>query len=110
LLTNAVYTSIKFLLKIEKVIPQCKPCLPSFCVNVPIHSHPFRDHSKCKVLPNKDHAMCGKERFIGIQTTLLPHPQRSGSSGLDEMSGMFYRRGQAMEEGESFWSLIIYDH
>jgi hypothetical protein len=26
----------------------------------------------CKVLPNKDHATCGREKFWGIQTTGLP--------------------------------------
>jgi hypothetical protein len=24
-------------------------------------------HYMCNVLPNKDHAMCGKERFIGTR-------------------------------------------
>jgi hypothetical protein len=57
----------------------------------------------CKVLLNKDHAMCVKERFIKIQTMWLD-PLRSRSSGLGEMSGVFYKRVLAMGEGESFWS------
>jgi hypothetical protein len=63
----------------------------------------------CKELPNKDHGMCGKERFIRNQTTGL---SLSGSecSSLAEMGSGLYRRGQAMGEGESLWSLIICDH
>jgi hypothetical protein len=56
---------------------------------------------------------CGKERFIKLQITGLPpppHPRGQGESSLAEMSGVFYRRGQAMGEGESLWSLIICDH
>jgi hypothetical protein len=36
----------------------------------------------------------------------------SGSewSGLAELGSGLYRRGQAMGEGESLWSLIICDH
>jgi hypothetical protein len=31
-------------------------------------------------------------------------------SGLAELGSGLFRRGQAMEEGESLWSLIICDH
>jgi hypothetical protein len=34
----------------------------------------------------------------------------SKCSGLAEMGSGLYRRGQAMGEGESLWSLIICDH
>jgi hypothetical protein len=58
-----------------------------------------------KVLLNKNHATCGKERFIGNQTTGL---SLSGSewSSLAEMSSGLYRRSQAMGEGERVWCLI----
>jgi hypothetical protein len=63
----------------------------------------------CKVLPNKDHTTCGKERFIRNQNAGL---SLSGSecSGLAGMGSGLYRRGQAMGEGESLWSPIICDH
>jgi hypothetical protein len=49
--------------------------------------------SICKVLLNKDHAMCGKERFIRNQTSGL---SLSGSEwgGLAEMSSGLYRRAK----------------
>jgi hypothetical protein len=64
----------------------------------------------CKILPNKDHVTCGKENLIKTAGLALPPTPRSGSSSLAEMSGVFYRRGQAIGEGESFWSLIICGH
>jgi hypothetical protein len=64
----------------------------------------------CKVLLNKDHTTCGKERFIGTR------PQgchsfwvQSGVAWL-KMGSRLYRRGQAMGEGESLLSPIICDH
>jgi hypothetical protein len=45
-------------------------------------------------------------RLQGCLNPLL----RLGSSSLAEMGSVLYRRGQAMGEGESFWSLIICDH
>jgi hypothetical protein len=55
--------------------------------------------------------MCGKERFIRNKTDCRA-VALSGSelSGLAEMGSGLYRRGQAMGEGESLWSLIICDH
>jgi hypothetical protein len=48
-----------------------------------------------------------RKDLLGIQTAGLPPPPtppRSGSSSLAEMSGMFYRRVEAMGEGERVWS------
>jgi hypothetical protein len=53
--------------------------------------------------------MCGKERFIR-NPDCRATPLRSGSSDLGELGSGLYRRGQAMGEGESLWSLIICDH
>jgi hypothetical protein len=52
----------------------------------------------CKELPNKDHTMCRKERFIEAQTAGLP---LSGSecSSLAGMGRGLYRRGYTMREG-----------
>jgi hypothetical protein len=58
----------------------------------------------CKVLPNKDHATCGKERFIKNPDHRAAPTPRSESSGLGEMSSVLYRRVQAMKEGESLVS------
>jgi hypothetical protein len=56
-------------------------------------------------------ATCGKERFIRHPDRgAAPPPPRSGSSGLGELGSVLYKRGQAMGEGESLWSLIICDH
>jgi hypothetical protein len=62
-----------------------------------------------KELPNKDHTMCGKERFIRNQTTGLSL-LGSEHSGLTEMGSGLYRRGQPMGEGQGLWSPIICDH
>jgi hypothetical protein len=50
-----------------------------------------------------------KKDLLGIQTAGL---SLSGSewSSLAEMGSGLYRRGQAMGEGETVWSLIICDH
>jgi hypothetical protein len=52
----------------------------------------FFDYIFCKELLNKDHTMCGKERFFRNQTAEL---SLSGSecSGLAEMGCGLYRRG-----------------
>jgi hypothetical protein len=63
----------------------------------------------CKELLNKDHARCGKERFIRNQTAGLSF-LGSECGGLAEMGSGLYRRSQAKGEGESLWSLIICDH
>jgi hypothetical protein len=48
---------------------------------------------------------CAKRKdLLEIQTAL-----RSGSNNLGELGGGLYRRGQAMGEGKSPWSLIICD-
>jgi hypothetical protein len=62
----------------------------------------------CKELPDKDHTMCGKERFIRGQTAGLSL-LGSEHSSLAGMGSGLYRRGQAMGEGESLWSPIICD-
>jgi hypothetical protein len=50
-----------------------------------------------------------KKDLLGIQTAGL---SLSGSewSDLAELGSGLYRRGQAMGEGESLWSLIICGH
>jgi hypothetical protein len=52
-------------------------------------------------------------RYCQIKTT--QHVERkdllgSRPLGLAEMSSVFYRKVQAMGEGESLWSLIICNH
>jgi hypothetical protein len=71
----------------------------------------YKNHTddSCKVLLNKDHATCGKGRFTRNPDRSAV-PPRSGSYNLGEMGSGLYRRGRAMEEGESLWSLIICDH
>jgi hypothetical protein len=51
-----------------------------------------------------------RKDLLEIQTAGLPPTPRSGSSDLGELGSGLYRRGQAMGEGESLWSLIICDH
>jgi hypothetical protein len=60
-------------------------------------SSPYALWTYCKELPNKNHATCGKERFIGNQTAGL---SLSGSelSSLAGMGSGLYRRGQAVGE------------
>jgi hypothetical protein len=53
--------------------------------------------------------MCGKERFMRGQIAGLSL-LGSEHSSLAGMGSGLYRRGQAMEKGESLWSLIICDH
>jgi hypothetical protein len=50
-----------------------------------------------------------KKNLLKGQTAGLP-PLRSGSSGLAGVGSGLYRRGQAVREEESLWSLIICDH
>jgi hypothetical protein len=62
----------------------------------------------CKVLLSKDHATL-ERRDLLAQTTGLSLSGLERSS-LAELGSGLYRKGQAMGEGESFWSLIICDH
>jgi hypothetical protein len=50
------------------------------------------------------------ERKDLLRCRLHGCPPRSGSINLGELGSGLYRRGQAMGEGETFWSLIICDH
>jgi hypothetical protein len=69
----------------------------------------------CKELPNKDHTMCRKEKFIKAQTAGL---SLSGSecSSLAGMGKGLYRRGHMVREGWcsreqlGHWPPFICDH
>jgi hypothetical protein len=55
-----------------------------------VHTYIYNcTYKYCKALPNKDHVTCEKERFIGIQTTGLPLPPRSGSSSFREFGNLW---------------------
>jgi hypothetical protein len=54
--------------------------------------------------------MCGKERFIGTRLQYCHFFGVQSAVAWLKMGSGLYRRGQAMEEGESFWPLIICDH
>jgi hypothetical protein len=51
-----------------------------------------------------------RKDLSGIQTAGLSLFLGSECSGLAELGSGLYRRGQAMGEGESLWSLIVCDH
>jgi hypothetical protein len=53
----------------------------------------------CKELPNKDHATCGKERFIGPDHRAIT-PFGFTVRQSVELGSELYKRGQAMGEGE----------
>jgi hypothetical protein len=59
-------------------------------------------YSFCKVLVNKDHAMW-KGKIYWNQTAGCHSQVQSEAAWLKMGSGL-YRKGQAMGEGESFWS------
>jgi hypothetical protein len=64
----------------------------------------------CKVLLNKDHTTCGKERFIGTRLQDCHSFQVQSEAAWLKMGSGLYRRGKPMREGERLWSLIICDH
>jgi hypothetical protein len=70
---------------------------------------PFVSDIWCKVLLNKDHATCGKERFIGTRPQGRHSWVQSEAAWLKMGNGL-YRRGQAMRAGERvsglWWSVI----
>jgi hypothetical protein len=62
--------------------------------------------TRCKVLPNKDHATCGKERFIGTRLHGCHSPVQSEAAWLKRVVGFI---GGAKPWGmESLWPPITY--
>jgi hypothetical protein len=63
-------------------------------------------YCRIKTIPRVERKDLLRSRLHGC----APSPPGSGSSHLGELGSGLSRRGQAMGEGESLWSLIICDH
>jgi hypothetical protein len=69
-----------------------------------------RTETYSAIIANKDHTTCGKERFIGTRPQGHHSFRVQSEVAWLKMGSGLYRRGQAMREGESLWSLIICNH